>query len=57
MPCTLIDYKERFEIAAYTGKRAVTMTKVRIRQAVARVPFPHWHLLSFTGLAAKRVVL
>jgi hypothetical protein len=25
------------------------MTKVRIRQAIAETPWPHWHLLSFTG--------
>ena len=43
------DYKKRFEIAAYTEKWAVTMTKVRIRQAVARTPFPRWHLLEFCG--------
>src|ERR1035441_4239101 len=43
------DYKERFRIAAYTEKWAVTMTKVRIRQAVARAPFPRWHFVSFAG--------
>ena len=48
-----IDYKARFSTAAYTGKWAVTMTKVRIRQVVSRVPFPHWHLLTFAGAAGK----
>jgi hypothetical protein len=43
------EYKRRFQIVAYTGKWAVTMTKVRIRQAVAHAPFPHWHLLTFSG--------
>jgi hypothetical protein len=43
------DYKERFRLAAYTEKWAVTMTKVRIRQAVAHAPFPRWHFLSFAG--------
>jgi hypothetical protein len=42
-------YKERFKIAAYTEKWAVTMTKVRIRQAVAHAPFPRWHFVSFAG--------
>ena len=31
------------------AKWAVTMAKVRIRQAVAKAPWPHWHLLTFTG--------
>jgi hypothetical protein len=43
------EYKRRFKLAAYTEKWAVTMTKVRIRQAVAKAPFPHWHLLTFSG--------
>ena len=43
------DYKERFRIAAYTEKWAVTMTKVRFRQAVAHAPFPRWHFVSFAG--------
>jgi hypothetical protein len=43
------DYKERFKIAAYTERWAVTMTKVRIRQAVAHAPFPRWHFVSFAG--------
>lgn len=43
------DYKERFRIAAYTEKWAVTMTKVRIRQAVAHAPFPRWRFVSFAG--------
>jgi hypothetical protein len=29
------------------------MTKVRIRQAIADNPWPHWHLLSFTGRAGS----
>jgi hypothetical protein len=44
-----INYKKRFKIAAYTEKWAVTMTKVRIRQAGAHAPFPRWHLLTFAG--------
>jgi len=43
------EYKRRFKIAAYTEKWAVTMTKVRIRQAAASTPFPRWHLLTFAG--------
>jgi len=43
------EYKRRFKLAAYTEKWAVTMTKVRIRQAVTEAPFPHWHLLTFSG--------
>src|SRR5208282_4945925 len=43
------DYRKRWKIAAYTEKWAVTMTRVRIRQAVARAPWPRWHLLSFGG--------
>ena len=43
------EYKRRFKIAAYTERWAVTMTKVRIRQAVSAAPFPRWHLLTFSG--------
>jgi hypothetical protein len=43
------NYKKRFKIAARTEKWAVTMTKVRIRQAVAHAFFPRWHLLTFAG--------
>ena len=43
------EFKRRFKVAAYTEKWAVTMTKVCIRQAVARAPFPRWHLLTFAG--------
>jgi len=43
------EYKRRFKIAAHTEKWAVTMAKVRIRQAVASAPFPRWHLLTFAG--------
>jgi hypothetical protein len=43
------DYKKRFKVAAYTEKWAVTMTKVRVRQAVARAPFPRWYFVSFGG--------
>jgi hypothetical protein len=43
------EYKRRFKIAAYTERWAVTMTKVRIRQAVSATPFPRWHLLTFSG--------
>lgn len=43
------EFKRRFKVAAYTEKWAVTMTKVRIRQAVAESPWPRWHLLTFSG--------
>jgi hypothetical protein len=43
------EFKRRFKIVAYTGKWAVTMAKVRIRQAVKSAPFPRWHLLTFSG--------
>lgn len=43
------EYVKRFKLVAETAKWAVTMTKVRIRQATADKPWPHWHLLSFTG--------
>jgi hypothetical protein len=43
------EYVRRFGIAAKTARWAVIMTKVRIRQAIADNPWPHWHLLSFTG--------
>lgn len=43
------DYRRRFKLAAYTERWAVTMTKVRVRQAVAHAPFPRWHLLTFSG--------
>lgn len=44
-----IEYTRRFKLAAYTERWAVTMTKVCIRQAVARSPWPRWHLLTFAG--------
>ena len=47
------DYNERFRSAAHTGKWAVTMAQVRIRQAVAQAPFPHWHILSFVGKGGR----
>jgi hypothetical protein len=43
------DYKERSKKAAHTGKWAVTMAQVRMRQAVAHAPFPHWNIVSFEG--------
>ena len=43
------EFRRRFKVAAHTAKWAVTMTKVCIRQAVARAPFPRWHLLTFSG--------
>ena len=43
------EFERRFKVAAYTEKWAVTMTKVRIRQAVASAAFPRWHLLTFVG--------
>ena len=32
-----VDYRRRFKLAAYTERWAVTMTKVRVRQAVIRL--------------------
>jgi hypothetical protein len=43
------DYARRFEEAEKNENWAVTMSKVRIRQAVARAPWPRWHLLTFAG--------
>ena len=43
------EYRRRFEEAKKNEKWAVTMSKVRIRQAVARAPWPRWHLLTFNG--------
>jgi hypothetical protein len=45
----IADYKKRFKTAEDTERWAVTMTKVRIRQAVARVPWPRWHFVTFSG--------
>ncbi len=42
-------YKRRFAVAEKTAKWAITMAKVRIRHAIASTPWPHWHLLTFTG--------
>lgn len=47
------EYVRRFRLAAETAKWAITMTKVRIRQATADNPWPHWHLLSFTGVEGR----
>lgn len=43
------EFKRRFLLAERTEKWAVTMTKVRIRQAVRRKPWPRWHFISFLG--------
>jgi hypothetical protein len=43
------EYVRRFGIAARTAKWAVTETQVAIRRAIKDNPWPHWHLLSFTG--------
>jgi hypothetical protein len=43
------EYVRRFQEADKNEKWAVTMSKVRIRQAVAKAPWPHWHLLTFAG--------
>ncbi len=45
------EYVRRFKLAKETAKKAVTMTKVRIRQATSDKPWPHWEILSFTGPA------
>lgn len=47
------EYVRRFEIARETAAWAVTMAKVRIRQAIADNPWPHWHLLTFTGKSGR----
>ncbi|HLY59363.1 MAG TPA: hypothetical protein VKV95_01210 [Terriglobia bacterium] len=43
------EYVRRFKEAGRSGKWAVTMAKVRIRQTVGKAPWPRWHLLTFTG--------
>jgi len=43
------DYARRFAEVEKNAKWAVTMAKVRIRQAVGAAPWPHWHLLTFPG--------
>jgi hypothetical protein len=48
-PMTHNDSKTTAERVKYTEKWAVTMTKVEIRKAVKKTPFPHWHLLTFPG--------
>ena len=52
-PTTLGNMRElgvqRLKLAEQTQRWAVTMTKVAIRQAVARSPFPRWHFVSFGG--------
>ena len=48
-PTKKLEFQRRFKLAAYTQKWAVTMTKVRIRQAVASTPWPRWHFVSFCG--------
>lgn len=45
------EFVRRFQLGEKNSKWAVTMTKVAIRQAIADTPWPHWHLLSFTGPA------
>jgi|HubBroStandDraft_1064217.scaffolds.fasta_scaffold173754_2 hypothetical protein len=37
------------ESARITWRWAVTMTKVRIRRAVAKKQFPRWHFVTFLG--------
>jgi hypothetical protein len=44
-----LDYVNRFKLVKYNKAWAVTETKVSIRQAVAKTPWPHWHLLTFCG--------
>ena len=43
------EYRRRFAETKKNAKWAVTMAKVRIRQAVLKVPWPRWHLLTFPG--------
>jgi hypothetical protein len=43
------DYLRRFAEVEKNAKLAVSMAKVRIRQAVIDAPWPHWHLLTFAG--------
>jgi hypothetical protein len=47
------EYKRRFAMARMTAKWAAIMTKVRIRHAVSDNPWPHWHLLDFTGKGGR----
>jgi hypothetical protein len=49
MPSRNSEYNRRFGLAADTAKWAITMTKVRIRQAAAKKPYPRWHLIDFYG--------
>lgn len=55
MPSTTTksEHKTPSQLAAHTAKWAVTMAKVGIRQAIADNPWPHWHLLTFTGPAGR----
>ena len=46
---TGIDSMTPSEKAARTAKWAVTMAKVKIRQAVREKPYPRWHLVTFDG--------
>jgi hypothetical protein len=43
------EFKRRFIIAGDIERWATTMTKVGIRQAVARTPWPRWHFVNFCG--------
>jgi hypothetical protein len=43
------DFLRRFAKVEKNEKQAVIMAKVRIRQAVIKAPWPHWHLLTFPG--------
>jgi hypothetical protein len=47
------EFVRRFRMAAHTARWAVTMTKVRIRHAITDKPWPHWHLLAFTGKGGR----
>jgi hypothetical protein len=41
--------KTPVEKAAHTARWATTMTKVGIRQALSKKPFPRWHFVEFAG--------
>ncbi len=43
------EYRRRFRLARLTARWAVTMTQVRIRQAIADKSYPRWHFVTFDG--------
>jgi hypothetical protein len=43
------EFVRRFKVGRRTERWAVTEAKVAIRHAIRENPWPHWHLLTFTG--------